>query len=33
MDFLIAKLFWYVLAAFSMGLCVGWLSCSRIDKQ
>jgi len=33
MDFLIAKLFWYVLAAFSIGVCVGWLSCNRADNQ
>lgn len=29
MDFLIAKLFWYVLLAFSMGVFVGWVSCNR----
>jgi hypothetical protein len=27
MDYLFAKLFWYVLFAFAMGLFVGWVSC------
>ena len=31
MDYLIAKLAWYVLLAFSIGMVVGWLSCSRIE--
>ena len=31
MDFLIAKLFWYILIAFSIGVCVGWASCGRAE--
>lgn len=33
MDFLIAKLFWYVLLAFAIGLCVGWVSCYRVRDR
>jgi hypothetical protein len=34
MDYLIAKLFWWLIVAFAIGLLIGWLSCSRteIDK-
>ena len=31
MDFLIAKLFWYVVTAFAIGLVVGWVSCRRVE--
>jgi len=33
MDFLFAKLFWYVLLAFAMGLFVGWFSCQRVGDR
>ncbi len=33
MDFLLAKLFWYVLLAFAMGLFVGWFSCHRVGDR
>jgi hypothetical protein len=29
MDYLLAKLIWYVLGAYAIGLFVGWLSCGR----
>lgn len=29
MDYLFVKLFWYIVAAFAVGLFVGWLSCGR----
>ena len=32
MDYLIAKLIWYVLLAFSLGVVVGWISCARAEK-
>lgn len=33
MDFLLAKLFWYLLLAFFMGVLVGWVSCTRIGDR
>ena len=33
MDYLIFKLFWWLLAAFAGGLLVGWLSCGRPDRE
>lgn len=33
MDFLLAKLFWYVLMAFAIGLFVGWVSCHRVEGK
>ena len=29
MDYLVYKLFWWLLIAFAIGLVIGWLSCSR----
>jgi hypothetical protein len=29
MEYLAYKLFWWLVAAFAIGLAVGWLSCSR----
>lgn len=29
MDYLLIKLFWYLLVAFVIGLIVGWVSCGR----
>jgi hypothetical protein len=29
MDYLLVKLFWYVIAAFAIGVAVGWISCGR----
>jgi hypothetical protein len=29
MDYLAYKLIWWLLAAFAVGLVIGWLSCSR----
>ncbi len=31
MDYLLVKLAWYVLIAFSIGLVVGWFSCRRVE--
>ena len=31
MDYLFIKLFWYVAAAFAIGLAVGWISCGAVD--
>lgn len=33
MDFLLAKLFWYVLLAFAIGLAIGWVSCYRVRDR
>ncbi len=33
MDYLFVKLFWYVLAAFAIGLFVGWISCARTARR
>ena len=32
MDYLLAKLFWYVLVAFVIGLFVGWVSCGEVEE-
>lgn len=29
MDYLLVKLFWWIVVAFLVGLCVGWYSCGR----
>jgi hypothetical protein len=29
MEYLLYKLFWWLLVAFAIGLAVGWMSCSR----
>ena len=29
MDYLFVKLFWYLVAAFLIGIAMGWFSCSR----
>lgn len=31
MDYLVWKLFWYMLLALAIGLCVGWFSCDRAE--
>lgn len=31
MDYLILKLFWYLVAAFAIGVFVGWISCGRVE--
>jgi hypothetical protein len=33
MDYLAYKLIWWLLAAFAVGLVIGWLSCSRTTKE
>ena len=33
MDYLFAKLFWWIVVAFLVGLCVGWYSCGRADSD
>jgi hypothetical protein len=33
MEFLISKLVWWLLAAFVLGLIVGWLSCGRAENE
>jgi hypothetical protein len=32
MDYLLMKLFWYVLVAFAIGLIVGWVSCGEVEE-
>lgn len=32
MDYLFLKLFWYLAAAFAIGLAVGWFSCGRTQN-
>jgi hypothetical protein len=31
MEYLLVKLIWYVVAAFAIGLVVGWISCGRAE--
>jgi hypothetical protein len=31
MDYLIIKLFWYVIAAFVIGFAIGWISCGPVE--
>lgn len=31
MGYLLAKLFWFVLGAFVIGLIVGWVTCNQIE--
>jgi hypothetical protein len=31
MDYLLAKLIWYVVGAFLTGLAVGWISCGPVE--
>lgn len=31
MEYLVVKLFWYLVAAFVIGLVVGWISCGRVE--
>lgn len=31
MDYLLAKLIWYVAGAYAIGLAVGWISCGRVQ--
>jgi hypothetical protein len=33
MDYLAYKLVWWLLAAFALGVCVGWLSCRPHDAE
>lgn len=33
MDYLVVKLFWYVVAAFAVGMFVGWVSCGKTDGR
>lgn len=32
MDYLLIKLFWYLVVAFVIGLIVGWVSCGREES-
>jgi hypothetical protein len=32
MDYLLIKLFWYLVVAFVIGLIVGWVSCGRAEE-
>lgn len=32
MDYLLIKLFWYLMVAFVIGLLVGWVSCGRAEE-
>jgi uncharacterized membrane protein YciS (DUF1049 family) len=31
MEYLFVKLFWYLAAAFAIGVVVGWISCGRVN--
>lgn len=33
MEYLVSKLFWWLLVAFALGLVVGWLSCGRAANK
>jgi uncharacterized membrane protein YciS (DUF1049 family) len=33
MDYLVYKLSWWLVAAFAIGLVIGWLSCSRTTRD
>ena len=33
MEYLVAKLVWWLLVAFALGLIVGWLSCGRAEDK
>jgi hypothetical protein len=33
MEYLIYKLSWWLLAAFALGLLIGWISCSRRGSE
>lgn len=33
MDYLAYQLAWWLLAAFAIGLVIGWISCERIDRS
>jgi hypothetical protein len=33
MDFLFAKLIWFILFAFILGICVGWFTCSSPEED
>jgi hypothetical protein len=33
MEYLVTKLFWWLLVAFALGLVVGWLSCGRATNN
>jgi hypothetical protein len=33
MDYLVVKLFWYLVLAFAIGLFVGWVSCQRVSDR
>ncbi len=33
MEYLIVKLFWWLIAAFVLGLVIGWMSCSRTEAD
>lgn len=31
MEYLLVKLVWYAVAAFAIGVVVGWISCGRVE--
>jgi hypothetical protein len=33
MDYLAYQLAWWLLAAFVIGLVIGWIACERIDNE
>lgn len=33
MDYLFVKLFWYLVVAFLIGIAMGWITCSRQNKD
>jgi hypothetical protein len=33
MDYLLATLAWYVVAAFVIGFTVGWVTCGKLDDE
>lgn len=33
LDYLVGKLFWYLVVAFTIGLFVGWVSCTTAKDE
>ncbi len=33
MDYLLAQLAWYIVAAFAVGLVIGWFSCGPSERS
>lgn len=33
MDYLAYELMWWLLAAFAIGVVIGWMSCERVESK